>query len=179
MNLCECGCAGAVTVHQGWPRRFIQGHNTPKGRFAGVAGRNWKGGRRPAAHGYVRIWSPTHPNATKIGYVLEHVFLAATALGRAVPKGVEVHHVNENKRDNRPENLVICQDHDYHALLHQRADALRATGDPRALRCCYCKLWIMPGDPDLYLPPGLRSNARHRTCAADYQRRRNVRVAAA
>jgi HNH endonuclease len=179
IGVCECGCGSAVTVYHGRPRRFLHGHNTPRGRFAGVAGRNWKGGRSHTRNGYVRVWKPDHPNATKSGYILEHVLVAAMALRRAVPDGVEVHHVNGDKSENGGKNLVICPDRAYHALLHQRTEALRATGNPGALRCCYCKLWIMPDDPDLYLPPGLQSNARHRACAIDYQRHRRARLGAA
>lgn len=35
-----------------------------------------------------------------------------------MPKGWEVHHVNEVKTDNEPENLVVCKEKRGHALLH-------------------------------------------------------------
>lgn len=66
---------------------------------------------------------------TKDGYVKitinrrmanEHVLVAEKALGKRLPAGAVVHHVNHNKTDNRPENLVICPDHAYHRLLHVR-----------------------------------------------------------
>lgn len=46
--------------------------------------------------------------------------IAARALGRALPEGAEVHHLNGDHNDNRPCNLVICQDAEYHDLLHRR-----------------------------------------------------------
>lgn len=49
--------------------------------------------------------------------IARHV--ASQALGKPLPKGACVHHVNGDPADNRPENLVICQDQDYHTLLHQ------------------------------------------------------------
>ena len=60
------------------------------------------------------------------GRRLEHRAVAERVLGKPLPPGAEIHHVNESKLDNRPENLVICQDHAYHALLHSRLAALRA-----------------------------------------------------
>jgi hypothetical protein len=36
-----------------------------------------------------------HPHADSRGRVLEHIHLASAALGRPLPKGAEIHHVNE------------------------------------------------------------------------------------
>ena len=59
----------------------------------------------------------------------EHVAVAERALGKPLPLGAEIHHVNEDKSDNRPENLVICPNAKYHALLHMRMRAI-ASGFP-------------------------------------------------
>jgi hypothetical protein len=67
-----------------------------------------------------------------------HVQIAAAALGRTLPRGAEVHHVNGDKWDNRHSNLVICQDRAYHALLHRNLRILRAGGDP--FRDSHCSL---------------------------------------
>lgn len=51
--------------------------------------------------------------------------LAERALGKALPAGAQVHHVNENKADDfTPFNLVICPNQHYHRMLHNRARAL-------------------------------------------------------
>lgn len=53
--------------------------------------------------------------------VYEHVHLAEKALGKSLPKGAVVHHMNENRADNHtPFNLVVCPSQLYHVLLHQR-----------------------------------------------------------
>jgi hypothetical protein len=69
-----------------------------------------------------------------------HVQIAAAALGRTLPRGAEVHHVNGDKWDNRHSNLVICQDRAYHALLHRNLRILRAGGDP--FRDSHCSVII-------------------------------------
>lgn len=53
-----------------------------------------------------------------------HKLLCERALGKPLPPGAEVHHVNGNKRYNAHRNLVVCQDHAYHVLLHERTKAL-------------------------------------------------------
>jgi hypothetical protein len=88
---------------------------------------------------YVRVLCHDHPKANRDGYVYEHTLVAEKALGRYLPDGVEIHHFNERKADNRGSNLVICPSHKYHLLLHVRMDALMASGNPDWRKCPYCK----------------------------------------
>lgn len=50
---------------------------------------------------------PEHPNARKNGYVSEHVLVMSRILGRPLRSDEVVHHRNEDRLDNRPENLEV------------------------------------------------------------------------
>lgn len=76
---------------------------------------------------------------------LEHILVAERVLGRALPPGSRVHHVNHDRADNRTSNLVICPDEAYHQLLHRRERAFDACGHADWLKCQFCKQW---GPPD-------------------------------
>lgn len=73
-----------------------------------------------------------------------HVLIAEKALGKPLPIGAVVHHINEDKSDNTPSNLVICPSMKYHALLHARMDALEATGNANYRKCHICLSYDAP-----------------------------------
>jgi hypothetical protein len=80
----------------------------------------WKG-TYISKHGYVFVRCDNHPRANSWGFVFEHILVAEKALGKPLPIGSVIHHVNKDKSDNRPQNLVICQDDIYHRVLHMRS----------------------------------------------------------
>lgn len=69
-------------------------------------------------NGYKYIFAPEHPNATKNGFVLEHRIIAEQKLGRYLNKNEIVHHIDDNKTNNTPENLEIMT-RSQHSLLHR------------------------------------------------------------
>lgn len=143
-----------------------------KGLQPGALHPAWIGGRRVDGQEYIMIYAPDHPRAGKRSRsVPEHILIAEHAIGRYLPAAVEVHHFNEIKKDNRNPNLVICEDLQYHRILHQRTRSLAACGEASWRVCVYCKEYDSPGA--LYIN---KTTIRHRACHAhavrEYQKRR-------
>lgn len=151
MNLCECGCGTPVK------KRFARGHQArlPAAREKmRTAPLRYKDARTAQSAGYVTMYDGSGRHQ------LEHIVVAERAFGRKLPKGAEVHHVNEIRTDNRPSNLVICPSHKYHVLLHIRAKALDVCGHADWLKCHICKVYDAP--KNMYIHP--RGNGLHREC---------------
>ncbi len=141
-GFCQCGCGKKTNINKqtnnarghkrGEHSFFISGHNS-RGKNNG----NWKGGV-VIWNGYILRKAPTHPRAYR-GYVTESVLVVEKALGKCLPLSATVHHINGIITDNRPKNLIVCQNNAYHQLLHARQRAYKASGDPNKRKCKYCK----------------------------------------
>lgn len=59
-----------------------------------------------------------HPYSTKYGYVLAHRIIMENHLGRLLNRNEVIHHTNDNKKDNRIENLQLMTASE-HTKLHQ------------------------------------------------------------
>ena len=95
--------------------------------------------------------------------VAEHRLLAEAALGHATPTGAEVHHVDENKYNNSPDNLVICPSRSYHQLLHKRTKAINACGHAHWLICRFCRAYDAP---EIMSTNKANGQSYHKRCAA-------------
>jgi hypothetical protein len=85
----------------------------------------WNGGQI-IDRGYRLVYMPKHPMANRgrdHSYVLEHRLIMSQQIGRILKKTEHVHHKNENKLDNRIENLQLmsCSEHiKHHRLLDNK-----------------------------------------------------------
>jgi hypothetical protein len=164
---CQCGCGQRAPLapqtmrSRGWvagqPLRFVHGHNARRPRAKSMT----------HSAGYMLVYAPSHLRADPAGYVLEHIVVAELVLGKPLRAPHEVHHVNEGKRDNRPENLVICEDRAYHKLLHRRTEAYRACGYANWRKCTYCQQWDAVERLALHRSG---KHAWHPRCDREYQR---------
>lgn len=140
------------------------------GRFGGKSP-NWKGGRYVDSQGYIQIFKPGHHRAYNNRYIYEHIFIAEKVLGKPLPLKAQIHHYGA--KDNNAQ-IVICQDVEYHKLLHIRTEALNTCGNANYRKCRVCKEYDDP--KNLYIKHNSRANGKkywsiyHKSCNTKYNR---------
>lgn len=88
---------------------------------AGAANPAWKGGRfKVESTGYVFCYVPGHPFAVN-NRVQEHRLVMEKVLGRYLSPDEVVHHLNQVRDDNRPENLAVLSNEE-HSAIHRALD---------------------------------------------------------
>jgi hypothetical protein len=80
---------------------------------------------RRIVNGYVAVFKPDHPKAMKGetwgGYVYEHILMAEEMIDRPLKEGEVVHHLDSNRSNNSPDNLLTLSG-PMHAKLHKWLD---------------------------------------------------------
>jgi hypothetical protein len=130
-GLCECGCGGKTPISRqtrrerdqwaGYPIRFIHGH-TYKGKTGPNAPR-WKGGKNYTGRFKYEIVYD-YESSTKSHYVMLHRKIWEEHNGRKLRPGEVVHHINGDKHDNSPGNLVAVTKVQ-HDTMHRESDSIR------------------------------------------------------
>lgn len=69
--------------------------------------------------GYIKVYVPEHPNATKDGYVMKHILVVEKNIGRHLQPDEVVHHINHVRDDNRIENLRLMTMRE-HCSMHMK-----------------------------------------------------------
>ena len=75
-------------------------------------------------NGYLLVYKPDHPrtrvgNNGKYGYVLEHIIIVEKHLKKLLNDKEVIHHINENRADNRLENLYLFPSNSAHSKYHK------------------------------------------------------------
>lgn len=107
-NHCSFGKTGKIAWNK--DKKFPQysGKNSP----------HWKGGISYTKNWYTYIYMPEHPNSIKGGRLSAHRYCAEAYLGRFLESEEVIHHMNEIKSDNRPENLYLFPNNKLHSAYH-------------------------------------------------------------
>ena len=82
-------------------------------------GLNGYGHTKAHNQGYVRVYVPEHPRASKDGYAMLHTVLMERKIGRCLSADEVVHHINHVKDDNRLSNLKLMKTREHQAM-HMR-----------------------------------------------------------
>lgn len=112
----------------------------------GTKNNNWKGGKSIASNGYVLVRvGVNHHLADVRGYAYEHRLIAEAKIGRKLEKGEQVHHINGNKQDNRPDNIEVMKSGAHHLNKHRKGTSNRKLADDKnpITQCqCGCGQWF-------------------------------------
>lgn len=124
-------------------------------------------------HGAKERWYVQLPNS--LGTMLNARWVIEKVRRRILPQKAIVHHIDGNTLNDDLSNLVVCEDAIYHKLLHVRAEALKATGNPHSRKCHFCQRWGVPGEGDMVTQtrkrcPNGTGNTMHKSCAAEHMR---------
>lgn len=99
-------------------------------------------GKKTSSYGYTLISMPDHPFANGDGYVFEHRLVAEKYLlndtnsveidgKRYLSKDFEVHHIDHNRKNNDPDNLLVLTKTD-HAKLHAKERRLASLNSEKS-----------------------------------------------
>lgn len=86
---------------------------------------NWRGGKVKHLGYWKYSGFKARKSADSNGLMFEHRLIAEDYLLKRILKAAEiVHHINGNKLDNRPENLIVCSSKKEHNAIHGQLKSL-------------------------------------------------------
>lgn len=102
--------------------------------------------------GYYLVYNPSHPESNNLGFVAEHRVVAEEILGRPLKDGEVVHHIDRNRRNNDPSNIIVFESRAAHSRFHQGGKLIE-TDEPNVytsdyvypeIPCGYCGNDVSP-----------------------------------
>jgi len=103
-------------AHKGKPS-WNKGIKMPQ--FSGENSGHWSGGKT-IKDGRVFIYKPKHPFANQRGYIRRSHLVMEKILNRYLRPEEVVHHINDIKNDDRPENLQLFANNGEHSKFHNQ-----------------------------------------------------------
>lgn len=161
MRICSIEGCGRKHEAKGYCRPHWRRIYELKHEDVGPVGllRKRRGERLKSTGGYIKILSK-----------YEHIIVTEKALGKPLPKGANVHHIDADRTNNNPNNLVICPSKSYHWLIEVRGRAYDACGHADWVRCRYCGQYDDPKNMFIRNNPGRKAEGHpegwHKLCSA-------------
>lgn len=108
-------------------RKGLVGEKNPNYGNRGENNPIWKSDKRVSSYGYILVRCDEHPFANCDGYVFEHRIVAEKYLltdensieingNRYLRKEFDVHHIDRNRKNNSPQNLITLTRSDHRKL---------------------------------------------------------------
>lgn len=123
-----CQRCGTTFFHKTTVQKYCSRECWASDQYVRPLGRFHNG--KPAVldnHGYVRVFEPAHPKATRGGWVFEHRLVVEGILNRYLDRDEEVHHINHVRHDNSPGNLQLMSMQEHRAITgFENGEALRS-----------------------------------------------------
>ena len=94
---------------------FQKGHSYSS---KGENNHRWKGGIKVHSDGYILVRARNHPFCNCQGYVMKHRLVMEKSIGRYLKPQEIVHHINDDRTDNRIENLKLFKNRNDHIRFH-------------------------------------------------------------
>jgi hypothetical protein len=99
---------------------------------------NFKTGRIFNSSGYYMLFVGKHHHLADIrGYAYEHRIIAEEKIGRKLNPKEQVHHIDEDKTNNHPDNLEVIKTFRHHRHLHSKKES-RHPDEKNEMVTCLC-----------------------------------------